>query len=138
MLIGFKKLNSSGFTLIEIIASIAILGIVVIAFLPVFPQLLSWGERTNDELTASNLLTRVAEESQNIDVHQFFDRNIQTCTDYLPDDQFFNSYSGGFEAWLNVCKEPDVNLFRTHIKIIDDDGRLASESYTYIAGELDE
>lgn len=134
----FKKINSSGFTLVEIIASIAILGMVIAVLLPVFPQIMSWSQKTDDQLVASNLLSEVANEAEDINVIDLFGENVIRCEDGSSEDVFFRDYqlnSEKYEAKFNVCKEKDVNLYRTHIKIYSTDDRLASESYTYIQGD---
>ncbi|MFC4556687.1 type II secretion system protein [Virgibacillus kekensis] len=138
MFTRFRQLNSDGFTLIEIIASITILGIVVIAFLPIFPQISSWNGKTSDNLTASNLLSEVAEDVKDITVSELFQGDISDCPEYQPDDVFFSNYLGEYEARINVCNEKEVNLYRTKINIYTPDGSLVSESYTYISGDRDE
>lgn len=134
----FKKINSSGFTLVEIIASIAILGMVIAVLLPIFPQIMSWSQKTDNQLVASNLLSEVANEAKDINVVDLFGENVIRCEDGSSEDLFLKDYqlnNEKYEAKFNVCKEKDVNLYRTHIKIYSTDDRLASESYTYIQGD---
>ncbi|MBP1947790.1 type II secretion system protein [Virgibacillus litoralis] len=134
----FKKINSSGFTLVEIIASIAILGMVIAVLLPIFPQIMSWTQKTDEELVASNLLSEVANETEKVDVAGLFGDNIIGCKNGSSEDVFLKDYqlnSENYEARLSICKENDVSLYRTHIKIYSNDDRLVSESYTYIQGD---
>ncbi|MGP4108305.1 type II secretion system protein [Virgibacillus sp. L01] len=134
----FKKINSSGFTLVEIIASIAILGMVIAVLLPIFPQIMSWSQKTDDELVASNLLSEVANEAKDINVVDSFGENVTKCENGSTEDVILREYqlnNEKYEAKLNVCNEKDVNLYRTHIKIFSTDDRLVSESYTYIQGD---
>ncbi|SEQ10904.1 prepilin-type N-terminal cleavage/methylation domain-containing protein [Virgibacillus subterraneus] len=135
----FKKINSSGFTLVEIIASIAILGMVIAVLLPIFPQIMSWTQKTDEELVASNLLSEVANETEKVDVASLFGENIIGCENGSSEDVFLKDYqlnSENYEARINICEEYDVSLYRTHIKIYANDDRLVSESYTYILGDL--
>ncbi|MFC4022536.1 type II secretion system protein [Oceanobacillus longus] len=135
----FKMRNSKGFTLIEIIASIALLVMVIGTLLPFFPQIMSWTQTTDDELVASNLLPQVSSEVKNLDVHAFFD-NIQQCDTYQGEDIFYKEYALNginYKSMLNTCEEQNLDLYRTKINILTESGKLVSESYTYISGDLE-
>ncbi|MFB4166724.1 hypothetical protein [Virgibacillus sp. JSM 102003] len=99
---------------------------------------MSWSQKTDDELVASNLLSEVANEAKDINVVDLFGKNVTKCENGSTEDVILREYqlnSDKYNAKLNVCKEKDVNLYRTHIKIYATDDRLASESYTYIQGD---
>lgn len=131
--------NSKGFTLIEIIASIALLVMVIGTLLPFFPQIMSWTQTTDDELVASNLLPQVSSEVKNLDVHAFFD-NVQQCDTYQGEDVFYKEYTLNginYKSMLNTCEEQEPDLYRTKINILTESGKLVSESYTYISGDLE-
>ncbi|WP_249870867.1 type II secretion system protein [Oceanobacillus saliphilus] len=135
----FKMRNSKGFTLIEIIASIALLVMVIGTFLPFFPQIMSWTQTTDDELVASNLLPQVSSEVKNINVHTLFD-NIQQCDTYQQEDIFYKAYTLNgisYKSMLNTCEEQELDLYRTKITIFTESGKLVSESYTYMSGDLE-
>ncbi|WP_067727537.1 type II secretion system protein [Oceanobacillus damuensis] len=133
--------NSKGFTLIEIIASIALLVMVIGTFLPFFPQIMSWTQTTDDELVASNLLPQVSSEVKNLDVngHDLFD-NVQQCDTYQREDIFFKEYTlngVNYKSMLNTCEEKELDLYRTKINILTESGELVSDSFTYISGDLE-
>ncbi|WP_163971640.1 type II secretion system protein [Oceanobacillus halotolerans] len=135
----FRKLNSQGFTLIEIIASIAILGMVVAIFLPIFPQIMNWTNNTDDELTASNLLTQVSSEASDV-VGNVDDLGVQACPEdnslsYDIGETFSKAYDDYTAQLTVICKETGVDLFRTTIQIFSED-QLISQSYTYISGDI--
>ncbi len=111
---------------------------VIAVLLPIFPQIMSWSQKTDDQLVASNLLSEVANDAKDTNVDDLFGENIIKCENGSTEDIILKEYqlnSEIYEAKLNVCKEKDVNLYRTHIKIFSDDDKLASESYTYIQGD---
>lgn len=113
-----NKMDSGGFTLIEVIASLAILGIIVVAFLPFFPQIMGWSKTTEDQLTESNYLDEVVyllkdanddeeivlEAPKKLELSKGFSRTINNES-YLPE--------------INLLKQTDeeikLNLFRAHI-----------------------
>ena len=47
--------NNSGFTLIEILASVVLLTVVLSMFLSIFPQMANMNNRTGDNLDAANV-----------------------------------------------------------------------------------
>ncbi|RYG74970.1 type II secretion system protein [Lentibacillus lipolyticus] len=131
---GRNNLNCNGYTLIEIIASITILGMVVAVFLPILPQIMSWTSKTGDELVTSNLLGQVAYDVKHSSILSDHTGVIPNCANgtismdypsYLLNDK-------DYPIQLNVCKENDVDLYRTNIQIYAPDNKQISESYTYI------
>jgi prepilin-type N-terminal cleavage/methylation domain-containing protein len=133
-----KKLNSNGFTLIEIIASITLLGTIVAILLPVFPQIISWTQNSDDELVASNLLSQVAYDIKDIDINQSLPLPSCEGNKKQLDNSTYRNANELNEKIYNIelfaCKEEGVNLYRTNIQI-KKDGNILSESYTYITGD---
>ncbi|WP_176555828.1 type II secretion system protein [Virgibacillus ndiopensis] len=130
------KKNSHGFTLIEIIASIALLGLIAAVFLPILPQMMNWSTHTDNELVSSNLLSRVASEVKTVNITEFYDAKINNCSQNEGEDKFFKKYTLNnreYNATLSLCKENEVNLYRTHIKIYTTNETLTSDSFTYIS-----
>ncbi|WP_158234677.1 type II secretion system protein [Lentibacillus sediminis] len=138
--------DSSGFTLIEIIASIAILGMVIAVFSPIFPQIISWTQNADTELSASNLLGQAVEDVKN-------NEEILGNLDEFPDCEgeplsvngdTLTSYEINGEAYhpaVSLCQtdeEKTLQLVRAHIQILSEDGDPVSESYTYIKGDANE
>ncbi|WP_164668370.1 type II secretion system protein [Virgibacillus doumboii] len=120
-------INNKGFTLIEIIASIAILGMVITVFLPIFPQILSWNEKTDDELVASNLLGQA--------VHDIKENYKKTGT--IPElDYTLNNETYNVTVELSQTgDEADLGLQRVHITIISQNGTELSDTYSYLSQE---
>ncbi|WP_165767874.1 type II secretion system protein [Virgibacillus indicus] len=148
-----KKINSNGFTLIEIIASIAILGLVIAVFLPIFPQMMSWSKNADNELVASNLLSQVANDIKENEVifndikinlvedHHYNCERNQTYSiqrdalDTLPD---YDLNKSSYDVAVEVCqsneyKEKELGLYRTHIKIqAGNPEKTISDTYFYL------
>lgn len=133
-----KSMDSHGFTLIEIIASIAILGMVIAALLPIFPQIFSWTKSTENQLTASHLLGQVAADLQDLDIH-----TIAVCPNAeqisavaLGEYATYQLNNKTYNVHVDVCQtseEKKYGLIRAHF-VIEADGKK-SESFTYIRGE---
>ncbi|WP_068674680.1 prepilin-type N-terminal cleavage/methylation domain-containing protein [Oceanobacillus sp. Castelsardo] len=137
MYLKFKKINSKGFTLIEIIASITILSIIVLVLMPFFPQMMSWNQNTEDELIASNLLSQVAYEIQEKEADSLFGSKVNKKTCDNENYTTMVSYptkNSLFSAELKACRE-DVDLYRTEIIIYNSKGEPISKSFTYISGD---
>lgn len=129
-------MNSRGFTLIEIIASITILGVVIVALLPIFPQIFSWTKMTEDELGSSNLLGQVAEDIREIVI----DEQLPICPSAVSLENiapYPESEGYPYSVDVAVCQseeEATLGLTRARIQILKD-GKKISESYTYITGK---
>ena len=123
-----KKMNSGGFTLVEIIASIAILGLVIVAVLPFFPQIMSWTKSTEDQLVTSNLLSQVAYDLKN-------DSNLGTLEEgnlVLAEKYKYTINEIVYipEVVLSQSDEEQaLNLFRAHIEI------SSSNTYIYLVNQ---
>ncbi|MFD1171295.1 prepilin-type N-terminal cleavage/methylation domain-containing protein [Oceanobacillus picturae] len=137
--------NNSGFTLIEIIASIALLALVITLLLPIFPQILQWTGNTEKELTASNLIGQVAYDVK--DQVQSIPYAVESCelgktykNNRVEHVNYYSvnnvDYIGEYEI---LCKEKielkSVGLYRAKIKVYEKNQNLISESYTYIKSE---
>ncbi|MFZ3578208.1 type II secretion system protein [Virgibacillus sp. DJP39] len=136
--------NSKGFTLIEIIASISILGIVIVVFLPIFPQIMTWNNNTEKELVAGNLLEQAIHDlkGQESIVSQLEEEKIPVCPltkKVLPDTELlsYKLNKVSHSIVLNVCQtteEAKLGLYRTNIQIVSQNDKL-SETYTYLQGD---
>lgn len=107
------KKNSRGFTLVEVIASIAILGIVVVSLLPLFPQILGWTKTTEDQLIAGNLLSQV--------VYDLKDDNLKRVDlDSLKYEYTINKVVYKPEiTFTQNDTEIELNLIQAKITILD-------------------
>lgn len=113
----FKKINSNGFTLIEIIASIAILGMVIAVFLPIFPQIMSWTEKTDDELVASNLLSQVANDIKDINVEgtaETCPNNSQIPAELLGESSNYEINENTYSIDVRVCQSAEEEKLGLH------------------------
>lgn len=125
------KKNSRGFTLVEVIASIAILGIVVVSLLPFFPQILGWSKTTEDELVTGNLLSEVVHQLKN-------DKTLGTLDiDDFKIDESDYTYEVNDMVYIPTVtlaqktdKERELGLFLAHIKI------SGKETYVYLKNEV--
>ncbi|WP_042223226.1 prepilin-type N-terminal cleavage/methylation domain-containing protein [Oceanobacillus manasiensis] len=131
--------NNSGFTLIEIIASIALLALVITLLLPIFPQILQWTSNTENKLTASNLIGQVAYdlEKESIDFS-----NINECEEKTTghETQISSSYKinskdyiGTYQLCEGTEEEMFLGLYRARIKVYEKGGKTPiNESFTYL------
>lgn len=147
----FFKQNSNGFTLIEIIASIAILGMVIAVFLPTFPQMMSWTKIADDELVASNLLGQVAYDikldSETMDSLKSRSVIADNCSekDLITYDLGQNyDYQENGEIYypkVTICQqqneqvdEVQLGLYRTRIQIYkENESNMLSDTYIYLS-----
>lgn len=115
------KKNSQGFTLVELVASITLLGLIVVTLLPFFPQMLKWSKVTEDQLVTDHLLSKVAYDLkndtelgvlQNGSLHLDDDRY-----EYLVDDATYKP----IVKLTQTKQEKDLALFRAHISIANKD-----------------
>ncbi|MUV36832.1 hypothetical protein JNUCC1_00636 [Lentibacillus sp. JNUCC-1] len=130
--------RENGFTLIEIITSIALLAMVVAVMLPIFPQIMTWSQQSEDQLTSSNLLGQVMNDVENIDLP-----NVPDCPGARTYGELgsFSTYQVDGRTYtvkLDVCRETDVSLNRAKIRIFAPDGKRHSEKYTYIKAGADD
>lgn len=66
-----KIKNTKGLTLIEVLASIVLLSIVIISFLPLFPQISLMNTKTEDNLQAANVGKELLVELRNYKYSEF-------------------------------------------------------------------
>ncbi|WP_010651157.1 prepilin-type N-terminal cleavage/methylation domain-containing protein [Oceanobacillus massiliensis] len=141
-------MSDRGFTLIEIIASIAILAIVIGSLVPFFPQVMAWTDVTEDELVSSNLVTNVSnnlqDEALNSEILSYIDSNsILDCRNgytsipsiYLEgfSSNTFTDDGPELTLALDVCDEDNLKLYRTKINIVNSKNRSISEAFTYMS-----
>ncbi|WP_157724849.1 type II secretion system protein [Virgibacillus phasianinus] len=142
--------NNNGFTLIEIIASIAILGMVIVVLLPFFPQLADWTASTDNQLVASNLLNGAVHNVTNHEdvlVNYLNSASVPACTAdamQIPESILGNAVTykvngKQFSLALSVCQSTDevnLGLYRTHIQLYSDTSpeTMLSDTYIYLVG----
>lgn len=136
--------DNRGFTLVEVLASLTILGIVFIGFMTVFPQMTKFNEKTEDKLVTMNLakqeLARISNKSDILGDMQEINEEIKRYT---------HSDENGFDYVVDYYVKPDldktsfdnftkfeevISLHKLHIKIIKN-GITISETFGYIEGD---
>src|SRR5699024_182355 len=146
----YKNIDSkNGFTLIEIIASITLLSILLIIFIPVFPKIMKGSINTEHEMVAGNLLSSVVDDIQT--EHQAkttkFAKYINTPTNskscntpkkapqnVLPKEGNYQVDDETFTTKLTLCqeeREKELDIVRVHIEILSVDKKVLTNYYTY-------
>ncbi|WP_010099178.1 type II secretion system protein [Ornithinibacillus scapharcae] len=126
--------NKNGFTLVELLASIAILTLVIGAFIPIFINIAQWNNKSEDNLIGANLIAEVAYNLES-NAEGFSNIEIASCNDTYSFVDYGDSYEMNgreYDVNLHVCQEEKVSLYRTKIQIYSQDNTLVGESYTYI------
>lgn len=145
-----RKSNSNreaGLTLVEILASLVILGIVFVAFMTIFPQMTLFNSRTETKLETMNEARIVLEEYKNKTVpktslsNAACPNNSWAQLTYAGNHSFKNTHT----PIIKVKNCPDVKptnaqvrgvvqLHQIHIEI-QKSSRVISESFGYVAVE---
>ncbi|MEK3954142.1 PulJ/GspJ family protein [Psychrobacillus sp. FSL K6-1464] len=140
--------NNSGFTLIEILASVVLLTVVLSMFLSIFPQMANTNNRTGDNLDAANVgkevLVKMKKMSyENITSKTNLPIDNTTYTNSTNNIQIKGTYVTNVENYnveININKTHDVEinssttrLRRFSIKILDDQNKnTLTTTYGYL------
>ena len=140
--------NNSGFTLIEILASVVLLTVVLSMFLSIFPQMANMNNRTGDNLDAANVgkevLVKMKKMSyENITSKTNLPIDNTTYTNSTNNIQIKGTYVTNIENYnveININKTHDVEinssttrLRRFSIKILDDQNKnTLTTTYGYL------
>lgn len=130
--------NDKGFTLVEILASLTILGIVFIGFMTVFPQMTKFNEKTEDKLISMNLAKKELAEWQ---LRTYSWNEFEQYSEEKIDGETVKRIPG-FEdnAEIILYKKEDleknqheesVSLHKVHINL-KENGKIISETFGYI------
>lgn len=128
-----QSVNEKGFTLIEIITSISIIVLVLLVFLPLFPQTASWTKSAESELVSGNLLGRVAGDVRanpaalNLDEIEPGDTiTVRTSELGLPEyNQPVN---------LTLSLDAETGLYLVYIETINKNDKTDAASFVYVDG----
>ncbi|PID21427.1 hypothetical protein CSV61_09380 [Sporosarcina sp. P3] len=143
-----KRKNERGFTLVEILASLTILGIVFISFMTIFPQMSTFNSKTEAKLETINLAKKellvwrenplpldrnseleiIKEDSVTKPSHIIYDYN------YKKEPSFTYRVTLKKEPDLTTTQKGEAELFRIHI-IVFKEGREVSETFGYMKKE---
>lgn len=136
-----KTTNESGLTLVEILASLVILGIVFVAFMTIFPQMTLFNNRTEAKLETMNEARIILEEYKS----SKWKKSDLSETRFKSDgDWWIETSNSNTNVIIKIKKNPDegpplntelkpgmVRLHKVHVKIMKED-RILSESFGYI------
>lgn len=131
--------NNQAFTLIEVLASITILGIVLTVFLSFFSNATLFSSKTEDKLTAINYADKALYDVKN----NMPDTNeIDKCgtgTAKLLDSKDFQMNNKTYVSKITGCKEiyndsgntQETDLIRLHVEILSDQNKVITVLYDY-------
>ncbi|QTD41568.1 prepilin-type N-terminal cleavage/methylation domain-containing protein [Sporosarcina sp. Te-1] len=132
--------NERGLTLVEILASLVILGIVFVGFMTVFPQMTNFNEKTGSKLETMNLARLELEEYKK----PKFISDFTESGDYVDENNHWvkvkEASNGSGKIKYIVDKEPvltsdgisgQVNLHKFSLEIIEN-SKIISETFGYV------
>lgn len=140
--------NNSGFTLIEILASVVLITVVLSMFLSIFPQMANMNNRTGDNLEAANVGKEVLVKMKKLSYENITSKtnlpianttytnstsNIQINGTYVTNVKNYN-----VEININKTHDVEVNssttrLRRFSIEILDDQNKnTLTTTYGYL------
>lgn len=129
--------NEKGFTLIEIITSIAILVLVLMVFLPVFPQTMQWTKDSEAKLVSGHLLGRVAHDVRTnpavLSLDTMVEGSERVLTGASGDLVGLPAYNQ--DVTLTIVFDDAEGMYRVHIQAFKDGGKLDAETYVYLGGD---
>jgi type II secretion system protein I len=122
-----KHLNNTGLTLLELLLSMAILSIVILSFMAIFSQLITFSVKVEDKVTAINIAEEVLNNVKKSDPSSFDPITINGKT-------YYPSITIGSNQ---TPQESGLGLKRVHVKIYTDEHfdsttKPESEIYGYI------
>ena len=136
-----KKCNESGLTLVEILASLVILGIVFVSFMTIFPQMTLFNERTETKLETMNEARIVLEEYRN---EKWKTKNLSAPRFNAQNGWWIDTQPPKPNITVKIKQDPDegpdlttelkpgvVRLHRLQVQIKKND-EVISESFGYV------
>ena len=138
---------NKGFTLLELLASIVILGIILTGFFSFFPQIMNFSNKNSDVIEARNLvqdcLVKITSSKEyfllekkigldeNRNLQGYFTNEQQTSLEVYQDGVFASFPE--YRLYI-VINRAAYNLFSVHIMVYDNNNRLLAESFEYLKG----
>lgn len=141
-----KKLpgNEKGLTLIEVLASIALLSIVIVSFLSLFPQITNFNDSTEKNLQAAAVAKEVrvlVKEEATIPHHQNFSFTYER-TGPSNEKYMYKGQHNQFQVLLEIDENPFnqgrsmQNLYKFKVTILNDENNQLSITYGFISQNL--
>lgn len=127
-----KHNPEGGFTLIEIITSIAVIVLVLIAFIPIFPQTMLWSKTAETELVSGNLLGRVANDVRANTAALSLNTHVAGTERKLTEEDF--AFLPAYEqpVDITVAYDEEADMYRAFIEVLNAEGVRQASSYVYI------
>lgn len=137
--------EDKGFTLVEVLAALTILGIVFVGFMTVFPQMTLFNEKTENKLETMNLARQELDKIQRNE--NWNDNYISVNPQPSPDDykrwhkddndiiievDYYTVADLKKEKFVNHEKNYEISsLYKVHIKVLKDE-KINSETFGYV------
>ncbi|TQR14840.1 PulJ/GspJ family protein [Psychrobacillus soli] len=139
-----RNKNTSGFTLVEILASVVLLTVVISLFLSMFPQMANINNKNGGNLDAANVGKELLVSMKKIKYDQSIALNnlplenaikIGTSPNIIISGTY-NSNNQSFKAKITIWPTPDVNapqaLYRMQIDVMNSNDRILTTTYGYL------
>lgn len=138
--------GENGLTLVEIVASIAILSIVMMVFATFFTQSAMFSNKNERAIEATNLARAVLEELRytpesipanvpnETTVYEAFHQENELKINAVNDDGSFKT-NVDLRLRLTVSKEEAVNLYKVKVEVIDDSSQVIADTYGYVEAQ---
>lgn len=148
--------EEKGFTLVEVLAALTLLGIVFIGFMTIFPQMTKFNEKTEDKLVTMNLAKQelnnidsksdliadyvLSESESTVEYERYYKKSSNNeftiRIDFINEPALSKSDYEDQEHLINVQKIDEVTiLHQIHIEVLKDEN-LISETFTYLEEDL--
>ncbi|WP_053364239.1 prepilin-type N-terminal cleavage/methylation domain-containing protein [Bacillus sp. FJAT-27251] len=136
--------NEEGVTLVEVLAAIAILSIILVSVMNIFPQMGMMNKTNENKAQAINTAKDILIEWQNNnEVKTYIADPATTFTLSLAPPQLidgfyvFETNKGSFKAKVRIKQQPGKtsDLVKAHlivVELLNDDNKIISETYGYI------
>ncbi|MBB4825863.1 prepilin-type N-terminal cleavage/methylation domain-containing protein [Sporosarcina luteola] len=128
--------KEQGMTLVEILASLVILGIVFVGFMTVFPQMTNFNEKTGSKLETMNLARSELDDIKDDGIPGQCEGKLDKC--------LITKQVNGYAVTLEYTMQPDlegakdakeqVTLHQVHIKFFrpGQEAKPVSETFGYV------
>lgn len=145
------KNNEQGLTLVEILATLVIIGIVFIGIMAIFPQMTLFNERTEVKLDAMNSAREEMALLKSLEIYEFGEEIGDKFSEAHPENEVVESgvesdgsvllnyrNQKGFEVHVRIAPSKtnegfdNSTLHKSYLKVYDENGRMLSETYGYL------
>jgi prepilin-type N-terminal cleavage/methylation domain-containing protein len=139
--------NNSGFTLIEILASVVLLTVVLSMFLSIFPQMANMNNRTGDNLDAANVGKELLVEMKKLTYTQALtestplpialSQNINKSTNPIIISGTYTSNEKSVKVNISLWPTPAVSgtaqtLHKMKIEVLNSNDQILTSTYGYL------